>query len=90
MRWIVNDVLRDEALLSFAAQGVPLRDVFDSSFDAVISMPPLTFQECDDLVVRRASEVTSTAILFCYAWSGGNARDLIRSARHCVDTGEPV
>ncbi|WP_250000792.1 hypothetical protein [Actinoplanes sp. M2I2] len=74
-----------DALLSFAARGVPVRDVFDSSFDAVIRMPALTFKEAGDLIAHRDSDVTLTAVLFSYAWSGGNARDLIRSARHCVE-----
>ncbi|WP_250035791.1 hypothetical protein [Paractinoplanes maris] len=74
-----------DALLSFAARGVPVRDVFDSSFDAVIRMPALTFQEAGDLIAHRDSDVTLTAVMFCHAWSGGNARDLIRSARHCVE-----
>jgi len=80
-----------DALSNFHARGVPLRDVFDSSFDTMIRMEPLSFEECRDLISRRARGFPSSAVMFCYAWSGGNARDLIRTARACVDhrRGEP-
>ncbi|WP_157017695.1 P-loop NTPase fold protein [Cryptosporangium arvum] len=74
----------NDALLRFATRGVPLRDVFDSSFDTLIELKPLTFAESRDLIARRASDVPASAVLFCHAWSGGNARDLIRAARSCV------
>ena len=74
-----------DALASFAARGVPLRDVFDSSFDTMVTLAPLTFNECRHLVSRRAPGFPSSAVMFAYAWSGGNARDLIRTARACVE-----
>lgn len=74
-----------DALSNFHARGVPLRDVFDSSFDTMIRMEPLSFEECRDLISRRARGFPSNAVMFCYAWAGGNARDLIRTARACVD-----
>jgi hypothetical protein len=74
-----------DALASFAARGVPLRDVFDSSFDTMVTVVPLTFDECRHLVSRRAPGFPSSAVMFAYAWSGGNARDLIRTARACVE-----
>ncbi len=74
-----------DALSNFHARGVPLRDVFDSSFDTMIRMEPLSFEECRDLISRRARGFPSSAVMFCHAWSGGNARDLIRTARACVD-----
>ncbi|MEU4242787.1 P-loop NTPase fold protein [Actinoplanes sp. NPDC026619] len=73
-----------DALARFAARGVPVRDAFDSSFDTIVRMTPLTAEESRTLIFRRALRFRSSAALFCLAWSGGNARDLIRTARACV------
>jgi Cdc6-like AAA superfamily ATPase len=74
-----------DALHRFAARGVPVRDVFDSSFDTVIQVAPLSFEESGQLIARRARRFPATVVMFCYAWSGGHARDLIRTARACVE-----
>lgn len=74
-----------DALHSFAARGVPVRDVFDSSFDTVIKVSRLSFEESRVLISRRALHFPASAALFCYAWAGGHPRDLIRTARSCVE-----
>ncbi|MCK2214328.1 hypothetical protein MF672_011065 [Actinomadura sp. ATCC 31491] len=74
-----------DAMLSFAARGVPMRDVFDSAFDTIISVAPLSLDESQTLISRRARDFSRVFVLFCHAWSGGHARDLIRTARSCVD-----
>ncbi|MFI6392489.1 hypothetical protein [Nonomuraea sp. NPDC050540] len=74
-----------DAMHSFAARGVPVRDVFDSAFDTVISVGPLSLGESQTLISRRARDFSRVFALFCHAWSGGHARDLIRTARSCVE-----
>jgi Cdc6-like AAA superfamily ATPase len=74
-----------DAIHSFAARGVPVRDVFDSAFDTIISVGPLSIEESQTLISRRARDFSKVFVLFCHAWSGGHARDLIRTARSCVD-----
>ncbi|TDB84746.1 hypothetical protein E1264_23625 [Actinomadura sp. KC216] len=74
-----------DALHSFAARGVPVRDVFDSSFDTIVRISPLNFDESQKLLSRRATRFSAVFALFCHAWSGGLARDVIRTARSCVE-----
>lgn len=74
-----------DAMHSFAARGVPVRDVFDSAFDTIIPVGPLSLEESQTLISRRARDFSQIFVLFCHAWSGGHARDLIRTARSCVD-----
>jgi len=74
-----------DAMHNFAARGVPVRDVFDSAFDTIIPVSPLTVEESQTLISRRARDFSRAVVLFCHAWSGGHARDLIRTSRACVD-----
>ncbi|HEX4812047.1 MAG TPA: hypothetical protein VFV66_04780, partial [Nonomuraea sp.] len=74
-----------DAMHGFAARGVPVRDVFDSAFDTIVSVGPLSLEESQTLVARRARDFSKVFVLFCHAWSGGHARDLIRTARSCVE-----
>jgi len=73
-----------DALRSFATRGIPVRDAFDSAFDAVIEIPPLTAGDSCELLRARVRYFPYTVALFCHAWSGGLPRDLIRAARSCV------
>jgi hypothetical protein len=74
----------DDALRSFATRGIPVRDSFDSAFDAVVEIPRITAAESCALLRTRVRYFPYTAALFCHAWSGGLPRDLIRAARSCV------
>jgi hypothetical protein len=73
-----------DAMHSFAARGVIVRDVFDSAFDEVVEVSRLTYQESADLLALRATDFSFPAMYFCHAWSGGHPRDLIRAARACI------
>ena len=75
-----------DAMHSFAARGVPVRDVFDSAFDTIIPVGQLTIDESRTLIARRARDFSAAAVMFCHAWSGGHARDLIRTSRSCVES----
>ncbi len=73
-----------DAMHSFAARGILVRDVFDSAFDTVVEVRRLGPDESIELLSRRATRFSVPAMLFCHAWSGGHPRDLIRVARACV------
>ncbi|MFD4352484.1 P-loop NTPase fold protein [Nocardia sp. NPDC058518] len=74
-----------DALRSFEQRGLTSRDAFDSSFDTIIGVEMLTWKEADDILESRAVGFPPSLRLFCYAWSGGLPRDLLRTARQCVE-----
>jgi hypothetical protein len=71
----------DDALSAFERRGLPLRDAFDSSFDEIIGVDPLTYPESRRLLYRRVIGLTEPYVALCHCLSGGLARDLIRTAR---------
>ncbi|MGE5292507.1 MAG: P-loop NTPase fold protein [Micromonosporaceae bacterium] len=73
-----------DAMHSFAARGVLVRDVFDSAFDTVVQVRRMNAEESRDILWRRATNFPVPAMMFCHVWSGGHPRDLIRAARACV------
>ena len=75
-----------EALASFEKRGLPSRDAFDSSFDTIIRSRWLDANESLDVISSRSAGFAPLVGLFCYAWSGGLARDLLRAARKCVES----
>jgi hypothetical protein len=77
----------EDALRRFAMRGVPFRDVFDSAFDTIVKLDVPTPYEAREMLARRSGELQGfpmPVVLFCYAWSGGVPRDIIRAARACV------
>lgn len=70
-----------DALNAFERRGLPLRDAFDSSFDEIIEVAPLTYAESRRLLYRRVIGLTEPYVALCHCLSGGLARDLIRAAR---------
>jgi energy-coupling factor transporter ATP-binding protein EcfA2 len=79
-----------DALDSFARRGVPARDVFDSSFDLILGVGPLTLDESTALLKSRSTGFPEELSKFCHAWSGGLPRDLLRAARRCVELGQEI
>ena len=73
-----------DAMHSFAARGVLVRDVFDSAFDTVVQVRRMNADESREVLWRRATNFLVPAMMFCHVWSGGHPRDLIRAARACV------
>jgi hypothetical protein len=71
----------EDAMSAFERRGMPYRDVFDSAFDTVLYIAPLTPAESARLLSRRVIGFGAGAHLICYALSGGLPRDLIRVAR---------
>lgn len=74
-----------DALDSFALRGVPARDAFDSSFDTIVPVRRLNTSQSLAVLGSRAAGFPVPLALFCHAWSGGLPRDLLRTARTCVE-----
>ena len=71
----------DDALNAFERRGLPLRDAFDSSFDEILRVEPLSYYESRRLLYRRVIGLTEPYVALCHCLAGGLARDVIRTAR---------
>jgi hypothetical protein len=74
----------DDALTAFERRGLPLRDAFDSSFDEIIHVGPLSYLESRRLLYRRVVGLSEPYVALCHCLAGGLARDVIRAARQVV------
>ncbi|XVS61865.1 hypothetical protein ACQPYE_26710 [Actinosynnema sp. CA-299493] len=75
----------DDAAAGFERRGVPFRDVFDSTFDDVITLRHLDLAASRDVLYRLLPQWTEPFIAFCHVWSGGLARDLVRGTGQLLD-----
>lgn len=75
----------ENAMSSFERRGLPLRDVFDSSFDDIIYVNYLNLDAVKNLIKRRVIGMPIPFICFCYCMSAGLARDLIRICRNLIE-----
>jgi hypothetical protein len=71
----------EEAMSSFERRGMPFRDVFDSAFDAILQIHPLSLSESRDLLESRVTGLPVPYQCLCHVLSGGLPRDLVRVAR---------
>lgn len=74
-----------DALRSFEQRGLPARDAFHSSFDTIFPVQPLTLDESLRVLSSRSEGFPPAVGAFCHAWTGGLPRDLLRTARRCVE-----
>jgi hypothetical protein len=77
--------ISQNAMSAFERRGLPLRDAFDSAFDAVVEVDHLDLTEAERLLRRRVIGMPAGFQCLCYVLSGGLPRDLIRSARDVVE-----
>lgn len=77
----------EEALSNFELRGFPFRDAFDSAFDEVLHLRPLTYPESRRLLQRRVVGLSAAYLCLCQCLAGGLPRDLVRVARDLVETG---
>ena len=75
----------EDAMSSFERRGLPFRDVFDSSFDAIERIRYLTMEESQRVLARRVLGLPVPFQALCHCLSGGLPRDLIRVARELVE-----
>ncbi|WP_459799770.1 hypothetical protein [Herbidospora sp. RD11066] len=78
----------DDALTAFDRRGLQLRDAFDSAFDEIVRVPPLTYEESRRLLYQRVIGLSEPYVALCHVLSGGLPRELIRAARHLVTVAE--
>jgi hypothetical protein len=74
----------EDAAAGFERRGVAFRDVFDSSFDDVLNLPFLTFDESRELLYAAAGRWTTPLVMICHVLAGGLPRDLLRWARQVI------
>ena len=74
----------DDALTAFERRGLPLRNAFDSSFDEIMHIGPLSYQESRRLLYRRVIGLSEPYAALCHCIAGGLPRDTIRAARQVV------
>ncbi len=74
----------EDAMSSFERRGLPFRDVFDSSFDAIQRVGYLTLAESRSVLERRVVGLGIPYQCLCHVLAGGLARDLIRVARELL------
>jgi len=74
----------DDALTAFERRGLPLRNAFDSSFDEIMHVGPLSYDESGRLLYRRVIGLSEPYVALCHCLAGGLARDVIRAARQIV------
>jgi hypothetical protein len=74
----------EDAAAGFERRGAPFRDVFDSSFDDVISLRPLDLVSARKILHGLLLGWTEPFIGLCFVLSGGLPRDLWRVAHELV------
>ena len=73
--------ISEDAMASFERRGLPFRDVFDSSFDEVLNVGPLSLEQSKLLLRRRVLGLGPAYLDLCHCLAGGLARDVLRVAR---------
>lgn len=76
-----------EAQHDFELSGIGLRSVFDSSFDEVVRVDYLDFEYAKRLLRRYVLGLSEQFHALAYVFSGGLARQLVRTARAILDLG---
>jgi hypothetical protein len=77
--------ISEDAMGAFERRGLPVRDVFDSSFDEVQSVGYLSLDESRELLRGRVIGLPVPYQCLCHCISGGLPRDLIRVTRELVN-----
>jgi hypothetical protein len=75
----------EDAMSQFERRGLPLRDVFDSSFDEIVRVGPLTAERSVALLGERTIGMPLPFMLLCHVMAGGLPRDVIRMARAILE-----
>ena len=75
----------EDALSSFERRGLPIRDAFDSAFDAIIQVDYLDSDDSSRLLRGRVIGMSEPFLYLCHCLAGGLPRDLLRSAREMVE-----
>lgn len=71
----------ESAMSSFERRGLPFRDVFDSSFDEIITVAPLQLSRSKMVLRSHVVGLGPAYLDLCHCLSGGLPRDLLRVLR---------
>jgi hypothetical protein len=87
--------ISENAAADFARRGMPVRNVFDSSLDSVVTVEPLTFHEARRLVRgrltgERTEDISDSQVLLCHCLSGGLPREFLRFCRLLGETNSRI
>lgn len=81
--------LSEDALAVFARRTPDIRDTFDSAFDEIFAVGPMTYQQSEELLLKRITGVPRPFLALCYVLAGGLPRDLVRATRALIDVTPP-
>jgi hypothetical protein len=71
----------EDAMAIFASQTPAIKTAFDSAFDEIIRVEPMTFTESRELLDLRVTGVPLPFLALCHVLAGGVPRELIRASR---------
>jgi hypothetical protein len=77
--------LSEDAMAGFARRTPSIRTTFDSAFDELVPVGPMTYRHSEQLLFKRVTGVPRPFIALCHVLAGGLPRDLVRAARALVD-----
>jgi hypothetical protein len=77
--------IADELGIEFSRRAITSRSLSDNIFDEIISIDPMSFDLCRDLLTRRVLGFTESFVWLSLVVSGGLPRELIRVARDLVE-----
>jgi len=77
--------LSEDAMADFAHRTPSIRGTFDTAFDEVVAVGPMTYRHSEQLLFKRVTGVPRTFIALCHVLAGGLPRDLVRAARALID-----
>jgi hypothetical protein len=81
--------LSEDAMAGFARRTPSIRSTFDSAFDELVPVGPMTYRHSEQLLFKRVTGVPRPFIALCHVLAGGLPRDLVRAARALIDV-KPV
>lgn len=76
--------LSEDALAVFARRTLSIRSAFDSAFDELMAVPPMTYRNSEELLIKRVAGLPRPFIALCHVLAGGLPRDLVRAARGLI------
>jgi hypothetical protein len=77
--------LSEDAMAEFARRAPSIRSTFDSAFDELVAVGPMTYRHSEQLLSKRVTGVPRPFIALCHVLAGGLPRDLVRTARALID-----
>jgi hypothetical protein len=77
--------LSEDAMADFARRTPSIRSTFDSAFDELVPVGPMTYEHSEQLLFKRVTGVPRPFIALCHVLAGGLPRDLVRAARALID-----